>query len=225
MESTPLPTAGNEKGTAPGAPRRISLPGADVPVAGLLLLFAIAFNLYQLHPEVAIQVPLLNDGVLHRLALERAVSALAAGQDPTDPWLAPVVMGYPLFHHYQHLPHVLPALLSFPLHGLLDLPDLFNWTRYLLLCLFPLSIYWSMRRFGFGCLTAALAGLVAPLLATNGLYGLDLASLFASDEFKGLIVFDKKTTTIGFYREVVYLELIDNLLLFFIFPFLNCFKI
>jgi hypothetical protein len=176
MESTPLPTASNDQGTASGACRRISLPGTDVLVAGLLLLFAVATNLYHLYPEVAIRVPLLNDGVLHRLAFERAVSALAAGQDPTDPWLAPVVLGYPLFHHYQHLPHVLPAILSFALHSLFDLPELFTWIRYLLLSLFPLSIYWSMRRFGFGRLTAALAGLVAPLLATDGLYGLDFAS-------------------------------------------------
>jgi hypothetical protein len=176
MGSTPHPAAGEERGLASRFSGRIARSRPDAVVASLLLLFTVAFNLVRLYPEVAIQAPLLNDGVLHRLAFERAVSALAAGQDPTDPWLAPVVMGYPLFHHYQHLPHVLLALLSFPLHGLLDLPDLFDWTRYLLLCLFPLSIYGSMRRFGLGRLPAALAGLVAPLLATDGLYGFDLTS-------------------------------------------------
>jgi hypothetical protein len=160
---------------SPGS-ERIARSRPDAVIAGLLLLFAVAFNLVRLYPEVASQVPLLNDGVLHRLAFERAATALAAGQDPTDPWLAPVVLGYPLFHHYQHLAYLLPATLFFPLQGLLELPDLFNWTRYLLLCLFPLSIYWSMRRFGLGRLPAALAGLVAPLLATDGLYGFDLTS-------------------------------------------------
>lgn len=152
----------------------LSRPGALL--TGLLLLVAITFNLVRLYPEVAIRVPLLNDGVLHRLAFERAAAALAAGQDPTDPWLAPVVLGYPLFHHYQNLAYLIPATLSFPFGGILPAVDLLNWSRYLLLCLFPLSIYWSMRRFGFNPLPAALAGLVAPLLATDGLYGFDLSS-------------------------------------------------
>src|SRR5438874_2290975 len=47
---------------------------------------------------------------------------------------------------------------------------------FLLLSLFPLSISWSMRRFGFERLPAALAGLVAPLLSANFLYGLDYGS-------------------------------------------------
>ena len=56
------------------------------------------------------------------------------------------------------------------------LPDLFRWLNYLLLCLFPVAIYWSTRRFGFARSTAAAAGLTAPLLATDGLYGFDDAS-------------------------------------------------
>jgi hypothetical protein len=47
-------------------------------MAGLLLLFAVAFNLYRLYAEVAVRAPLLNDGVLHLLALERSAAALAA---------------------------------------------------------------------------------------------------------------------------------------------------
>jgi 6-pyruvoyl-tetrahydropterin synthase related domain len=171
-----LATSSNDQGAASRTPRRIPRPGADALVAGLLLLFAVAFNLYHLYPEVAISAPVLNDGVLHRLALERARTALAAGQNPTDPWLAPIVLGYPLFHHYQHLAYLVPALLSFPFGRALESTDLLNWTQVLLLSLFPLSIYWSMRRLGFGRLPAAFAGLVASLLSTDGLYGFDLGS-------------------------------------------------
>jgi hypothetical protein len=53
---------------------------------GLFLLFAVAFNLYYLYPEVAVQVPPLNDGVLHRMILRQSVEVLASGQDPTDFW-------------------------------------------------------------------------------------------------------------------------------------------
>ena len=51
-----------------------------------------------------------------------------------------------------------------------------KWTSYLLLSLFPLSIYWSMRRFGFDQLSSAMGGLVASLTATDGLFGLDFMS-------------------------------------------------
>jgi hypothetical protein len=176
MDSESRPAANEDRGLASRIAERVALLRLDALIAGLILLFAVAFNLYRLYPEVAVRAPLLNDGVLHRLAFERAATALAAGQDPTDPWLAPVVLGYPLFHHYQHLAYLLPVTLSTPLRGMPGLPDLFDWTRYLLLCLFPLSIYSSMRRLGLGRLPSALAGLVAPLLVTDGLYGFDLTS-------------------------------------------------
>ena len=133
-----------------------------------------AFNLIHLYPEVAIHTPRLNDGVLHLLAAEGAAAALDAGQDPTDFWLGGVTFGYPLVHHYQHLPYVALALA----HRLTGLPvtTLFDWSGYLLLCLFPLSVYGAMRRVGFGPLPAVLAGLAAPLLATDGLYGFDFGS-------------------------------------------------
>ena len=98
MDPTSHPAAHEEPGWASRISTWITQSRPDVVVAGLLLLFAVVFNLHQLYPEVAIEAPVLNDGVLHRLAFERAASALAAGQDPTDPWLVPVVLGYPLFH-------------------------------------------------------------------------------------------------------------------------------
>lgn len=145
-------------------------------IAGLLISFAIAFNLYHLLPEVTVQSPRLNDGVLHLLALEGMASALAEGKDPSDFWLGMISLGYPLFHHYQHLAYLPLVVLHWLSGGTLQLSVLFSWTQYLLLSLFPLSIYWSMRRFGFNSYSAALAGLVAPLLAANHLYGFDFTS-------------------------------------------------
>jgi hypothetical protein len=145
-------------------------------VAALLLLFAVAWNLVRLWPEVSVRVPPLNDGVLHLAALRQSAAALASGRDPTDAWLPGIALGYPLGHHYQHLPYLLPAALYALSRGTIPLFDLFNWTRYLLLSLYPLSIYAAMRRLGFGALVAAFGGLAAPLLATDGLYGLDMNS-------------------------------------------------
>jgi len=67
--------------------------------------------------------------------------------------------GLPALPYYQHLAYLLPAalyLLVTSFRGSVPLADVFNWTGYLLLSLFPLSIYWSMRRFGFSRLQAGL---------------------------------------------------------------------
>ena len=160
---------------------RIALPDVESLIAGAVLVVAVAFNLWRLYPEVAIKVPPLNDTVMHLLVLGRTVVALASGQNPTDPWMGTVpALGYPLFHYYPHLLYLPLAALYLLLTLVLRLPiplaDLFNWAGYLLLSLFPFSIYWSMRRFGFSRLQAAFGGLASCLIATNGLYGLEYGS-------------------------------------------------
>jgi hypothetical protein len=146
----------------------------------LLLLVAIAFNLYFLLPEVTVDAPPLNDNVLHVTNLSRAIGALITHQDVTDHWLANIALGYPLFHYYQHLPYVIPALVEWLALAWLRVAPaptvLLNWITYLMLSLFPLSIYWSMRRFGFARTPAALGALCSSLLSTNGLYGFDFNS-------------------------------------------------
>lgn len=150
-------------------------------LAALLLFAAVGFNLYALYPEVAIKVPSLNDNALHIQAVERALTAILMWQDPTDHWMAAASsFGYPLFHHYQNLPHVVTAAVYLPLavvtRGALSLTDWFDWLRYFLLALFPLSLYWSMRRIGFEQFVSAVAALLSSLVATNGLLGLEYGS-------------------------------------------------
>lgn len=145
-------------------------------VAAALLLGAVVFNLVLLWPEAAVDTPPLNDAALHLPLVRRVADALARGEDPTDPWVPYFVQGYPLLHHYQHLPHVGTALLYRALLETIPLGALFNGLRYLLLATFPLSVYWAARRLGFRARPAALAGVVSSLLATNGLLGLDMGS-------------------------------------------------
>lgn len=144
--------------------------------AGGLLLLALAFNLYFLWPEVIQTAPRLNDAVLHGQALQGTAAALAQGRSPTDFWLSTIGLGYAFPHHYQHLAYLPLSLLSFLSGGALPLAGLLNVAVYLLLGGWPLSIFWSMRRLGFERLPAALAGLVASLLATNGLLGFEFGS-------------------------------------------------
>jgi hypothetical protein len=156
----------------------MTMPRSDKStlLAALLLVASVGYNLVGLYPEIALDTPDLNDNALHYTLVQRAAEALERGEDPTDPWVPTFVQGYPLFHHYQHLPHVTTALLYRALGGAIPLRTVFKALGYLLLSSFPLSIYWTGRRLGFRPLPAALAGLTASLLATDGLYGLDYAS-------------------------------------------------
>jgi hypothetical protein len=180
LGSSPQPGIAKDGRTPATALHLVGVASRERAVSALLLGLAVTFNLQQLYPEVAIRVPMLNDGVLHLLNVGRVVVAVAGGHDPTDPWLAGINFGFPLFHYYQHLAYLPPAGLYLVLFFLLGetpaLADVFAWTTYLLLAAFPVSIYWSARAFGLDRLPSAMAGMLASLLATDGLYGLDLAS-------------------------------------------------
>ena len=140
------------------------------------LLVAVAFNLAFLLPEVTSGIVAFNDSVMHLLLTQLAVESITHGRDFTDPWQSTMSMGFPVFHHYQHLPHVTVALAHVLTLKAFPVADMMRWNTYLLLSLFPLSIYWSLRRFGFEQLTAAMGGLVAPLVATSFLYGFGYTS-------------------------------------------------
>ena len=141
-----------------------------------LVLFAVAFNLYFLYPEVAGGILDSNDMVLHRVLADAAVETLTQGQDFTDPWEGTMGMGFPLLHYYQHLPHLSVALVHVLTLEVFPLVDMLHWTTYLLLSLFPLSIYWSLRRFGFDRISSAMGGLVSLLLSTNEMLGFSYSS-------------------------------------------------
>ena len=170
-----LPTVDVEESASPSSRR---MPELDVEqlIAYVVLLVAIGFSAFFLAPEATIRVQPLNDHILHIAAAQQAATALANGHDPTDPWFARIGLGYPLFRHYQHLEYIPLAVINVLTGHAISIHSLIDWSTVVMLSLFPLSIFWSMRHFGFGMLAGAFAGLAAPLLATNGLYGFDFAS-------------------------------------------------
>lgn len=122
----------------------------------------------------------------------------------TDHWVSYWAMGYPLPHYYQHLPSIFNVAL-FKIFSLLSLvPDtttplqanitvsttdnlasyrlpglfqVFNWTKYLLLCFYPLVIFISARKFRFSTNVSGLCALLSLLISTNFQYGSEYASL------------------------------------------------
>ncbi len=141
-----------------------------------VLFVAVAFSAVVLLPEGIIRVPPLNDNVLHIIMSKATAAAWSSGKNPTNPWLTSISFGYPLSLHYQHLEYLPVAGLYLLTRHLFSISAIISWSTVLLLSLFPLSIYNSMRRFGFEYLPSAFAGLAAPLIATNALYGFDFSS-------------------------------------------------
>ena len=145
-----------------------------------LLVAAVAFNLVSLYSSFSVEVSTGTDMLLHTLLVEAVVDAVKSGQNFTDPWQGSMGMGHPMFHYYQHLPHVALGLFQVLTFGVFPADELVNWSTYLLISIFPLSIYWSLRRFGFDQLTSAMGGLVASLIATNGISGFGYVSYIGS---------------------------------------------
>jgi hypothetical protein len=143
------------------------------PIVIAALLSAVAFNLWHLFPETSGGATPGNDRMFHLLLIESAVDAIIHGNDITDPWQGTMSMGFPIFHHYQHLPHVAVALIHMLTFKIFPVIDMMQWATYLILSLFPLSIYWSLRRFSFDPLTCAMGGLLASLIGSDifGNYG------------------------------------------------------
>jgi len=139
-----------------------------------LLVAAVVFA--SVAPELAIDGPDLNDSALHLSLAKRASEALASGESPIDFWYPDVGLGFPVFHHYQHLPHLTLVAVHRLLWGAVSLDAIYRWSVGVLLGLFPLSMFAAMKRMDFPPLEACCAAMVAPLVSTPDLYGLGLES-------------------------------------------------
>jgi len=145
-------------------------------IAISLLFLAVVFNAVFLWPEVAVPTMGLNDEVLHLTVTQEASLAFRQNLNPTDFWLSQIGLGFPLFHHYQHLPHIILAIINQFASSFFSLSRLLDFSRYLLLVFYPLSIFWAMQCFGFNPLAGGLSALIASLFSTDNLYGLGYGS-------------------------------------------------
>ncbi|MCL4360207.1 hypothetical protein M1555_03075 [Patescibacteria group bacterium] len=162
----------------------------------LMLAAAIAFNiwLYRLEPTAGVDP---NDNAFqyalvdrentiwtyadthcpHNLSLVSCHLSLLA-----DHWVPNWAEGYNLPYYYSHIPQIvivgtyrtLSIIPSFTAH--VSLFRYYHLVIYLLLCLFPLSVFVALRVIGTSFLTAGIGALFATQLSTDGLYGLDPSS-------------------------------------------------
>ena len=146
----------------------------------LVLLFLVVLpmvvNAIALLPEVRYPTPSDNDQIFHYFFIERADQALAAGDNPFDHWLPELEAGFPQFLYYQNLPHLTVVALHHLSFGRVSLLTMLNLTRYLLMVLFPLTVYWSMRRMEFSSIAAAVGAAFCSTFSSRIEYGFDYQS-------------------------------------------------
>ncbi len=122
---------------------------------------AIVWNLISLR-ALMLGVAYLNDSSLHEQMVRFATAQLQAGHLPLSSWFPFLGEGSPQFLHYQSLPALFTGLA-----GLVVGPDpAFRWSTYLLLSLWPISVYLSARLFGAGRAAAAASAAISPFLVS-----------------------------------------------------------
>ncbi len=166
-------------------------------VAFILLLFAVGFNLwlYKLEPTATIDP---NDnafqfGLVDRtntiwdFAIKKCSSSLGGiitfpicqFSYLGDHWVHNWADGFNLPFYYSHVPQIL-IVASWRFIALfapqLSLFTYYHIVIYLLLCLFPISVFIALRVIGLSWMTAGVGALFATNLSTDGLYGLDPSS-------------------------------------------------
>jgi hypothetical protein len=135
--------------------------------AGLVAM-AVFFNLVVLRAEIT-QVPNVNDGPLHAAMMQVALHNIAQGKLPLGGWFPNLGLGSAQFLHYQTFPHVMGALAS----TIFGTANVYYWSLYLLLSLWPVSVYAGARLLGWDRWIAATAALVSPLLVSVAGYGFE----------------------------------------------------
>jgi hypothetical protein len=133
-------------------------------------------NLLALRCELQVARVDLNDGVLHYTLIERMAQAIGHGRSPLDFWVPEYGFGYAVPRTYQPLAHLAVALTYFFLGKSVSLMTLFTWFRYLSLALLPLSFFAAARLFRLPMRTSLAAALLAPLISSQGLYGIEYGS-------------------------------------------------
>jgi hypothetical protein len=96
------------------------------------------------------------------------------GRVPFDGWFPYFAIGSSFFHHYQSLPHTLTAFVAYAI-GAGDQPT-YLWFLYLLVALWPISVYIGARLLELSRWTAAAAAAISPLLVSTPGYGYEHGS-------------------------------------------------
>ncbi len=133
----------------------------------VFVVAACVFGLLTMSGELTIVQP-LNDEAMHFEMVRWAAQQIHEGNAlPLDGWFPYLSLGDAQFSHYQSLPHLITAYISF----VFGTDSTERWAGYLLFALFPLSVYAGSRLLGWSPWAAGAAALVSPLLVSVTGYG------------------------------------------------------
>lgn len=162
-------------------------------VTGIVMLIgAVVFNLWTYRMETGAAID-PNDNTFQFALVDRTNQILDFAQQKctgifrpfctlsfmADHWVPNWAEGYNLPHYYSHIPQILIVAgwrLFTVAFSSVSLFTYYHWVIYLLLCLFPVSVFISLRIIRMPYLTAGFGAIIATHLSTDGLYGLDPAS-------------------------------------------------
>ncbi len=157
-------TARAPRRPAAGAELRLASRAPRWPLS--FVAAAVVWNLVFLRAQL-LAVPYADDNSMHEQMVRFATAQLSAGRLPLTSWFPYLGLGSPQFLHYQSLPAMIAGL-----GGLVIGPDAaFRWSLYLLLSLWPVSVYASARLFGTSRLAAGACAAMAPFLVSTAAIG------------------------------------------------------
>jgi hypothetical protein len=127
----------------------------------LLVGAAVAWNLVSLRAET-LGVSYLDDSSVHEQMVRFATLQLRSGHLPLTSWFPFLGLGSAQYLHYQSLPSMLTGLIGLGIGA----DAAFRWTLYLLLSLWPLSVFLAARLLGTDRWAAGASAAMSPFLVS-----------------------------------------------------------
>jgi len=138
----------------------------------LAMLFTAVFHL----PELIANSPDVNDNAFHLGLAHSFNDRLNLQANPLDYWIPYWMAGYPVFHDYQFIPSFITVFVYRIFLEQVSLQFIMHLLIYLLLVFFPLIIYYSFRKIGFGIFSSTISALFSLGISGNFSYGWDYSS-------------------------------------------------
>ncbi|HEV2170580.1 MAG TPA: hypothetical protein VGR40_06515, partial [Candidatus Binatus sp.] len=117
-------------------------------------------NAILLWPEIRIERVPVNDLSFHIAASQRLTQSLFTGDSFLDPWMSQWALGFPLWHFYQPLPHMVAGLWLALTSHFASAPASFAVLYYILMVALPASTYIGARLFGLEPMAAGFASIL-----------------------------------------------------------------
>jgi hypothetical protein len=127
-----------------------------------LVAVVVIWNLVRLR-STTLGVTYLDDSSMHEQMVRFATAQIAGGHLPLEHWFPFLGLGSPQFLHYQSLPAMVAGVA-----GLVTGPAVaFQWSLYLLLAFWPVSVFCGARLIGLSRSASALSAVMAPLVLSK----------------------------------------------------------